>query len=332
MIILKTKITDLQRLALDVYNKKNVVFSNVSGEDAIRNAITAACGGEFNYKNFREAKYKVFRVIEEVVDVTLGAVITTEFDNLADVANVAIGEKPVFRVEDPSLFRVARIAGGTNDLRRQKILNSRFEVETDWFGAKIYAELEMFIAGRIDWTSLINRLTLSFANDLGAKIYEAIAKSYSPVNTTYCVTGTYNEDKLFEMIGHVEAKAGNRKATILGTKKALRKVSKDLVMSEDMKNTLNTVGYIGTVGGTDLVLLPQAHKVGTDEFFVDDNMLLVVPQGEKIVKVVVEGETQMIEVADAGARNDQQMEYLVQKKLGVGVMQSAIYGMYKIQS
>lgn len=102
-------------------------------------------------------------------------------------------------------------------------------------------------------------------------------------------------------------------------------------MSDSMKEDMNRVGFIGNIGGTDLVLLPQAHKVGTDEFFVDDNMLLVVPAQEKLVKVVIEGEATMIEVADAGARNDQQMEYLIQKKLGVGVMQSAIYGMYKIQ-
>lgn len=323
--------TDLQRLALDVYNGKSVMFNEVNGEEAIRNAINIAVGGEFNYKNFRENKYKVFSIIEEVLDVTLGVVITNQFDNLAEVKNVAVGERPSFRVDDNSLFRIARIAGGNNDLRRQKITNRRFEIETDYFGAKIYAELEQFVAGMVDWTGMVNRLTLSFANDLGVRIYEAISKSYSALNATYGVTGTYNEDVLFDIVQHVEAKSGGRKAVVMGTKKALRKVAKDLVMSDAMKDKMNSVGYIGTVGGTDLVLLPQAHKVGTDEFFVDDNMLLVVPQNEKIVKVVVEGETQMIEVADAGARNDQQMEYLVQKKMGVGAMQSAIYGIYKIQ-
>lgn len=327
----KVQMTDLQRLALDVYNGKAVKFNEVNGEDAIRNAITQAVGGEFNYKNFRENKYKVFSIIEELVDVTLGVVLTNQFDNLAEVKNVAVGDRPSFRVEDPSLFRIARIAGGTNDLRRQKLLNGRFEVDTDYFGAKIYAELEMFVAGRVDWTGMINRLTLSFANDLGSKIYEAIANSYSALNQTYGVTGTYSEDKLFDMVQHIESRAGGKKAVVMGTKKALRKVSKDLVMSDGMKEKFNQVGHIGTVGGVDMILLPQMHKIGSDEFFVDDNMLLVIPAGEKIVKVVVEGETQMIEVADAGTRNDQQMEYLVQKKLGVGVMQNAIYGIYKIQ-
>jgi hypothetical protein len=307
------------------------MFNEVAGEDAIRNAINVACGGEFNYKNFRENKYKVFSIIEELVDTTLGVVITNQFDGLAEVKNVAIGERPAFRVEDPSLFRIARIAGGTNDLRRQKLLNGKFEVDTDWFGAKIYAELEMFIAGLVPWNEFVNRITLSFANDLGKRIYEAVANSYTALNAVYGVTGTYNEDKLFDMVQHIEARSGGKKAVVMGTKKALRKVSKDLVMSDNMKEKFNQIGYIGTVGGVDLVLLPQAHKVGTDEFYVDDNMLLVIPQGEKLVKVVVEGETQMIEVADAGTRNDQQMEYLVQKKFGVGVMQSAIYGIYKIQ-
>lgn len=322
--------TDLARLSLDVYQGKNVMFNEVSGEDALRNAINEACGGAFNYKTFRENKYKVFSIVEEVLDDTLGVIITTQFDNLADVKNVAVGEKPVFRVNDPSLFRVARIAGGTNDLRRQKILNRKFEVDTDYFGAKLYAELEMFIAGLVPWTDMVNRLTLSFANDLGVRIYEAISGSYTALNSTYGVTGAYNEDVLFDMVQHVEAKAGGRKAVVMGTKKALRKVAKDIVMSDGMKEKFNQVGYIGNVGGTDLIVLPQAHKVGSDEFFVDDNMLLVVPAQEKLVKIVVEGEAQMIEIADAGTRNDQQMEYQIQKKFGVGVMQSAIYGIYKI--
>lgn len=327
---MKAKMTELQRLALDVYKGKSVMFNEVSGEQAIRNMLIDAVGGEFNYKNFRENKYRVFSILEEALDVTLGVVITNQFDPLADVRNVATGEQVMFRVDDNSLFRVARIASGTNDLRRQKLLNRRLIVETDNYGVKIYAELEMFVAGLVDFAKMINNVAQSFANYMGTRIYEAIANSYSALNSTYGVTGTYNEDALFDIVEHVEAKSG-KKAVIYGTRKALRQVSKDLELSDAMRDQLNTVGYIGVAGGTDLYLLPQAHKVGTDEFLVDDNMLLVIPQGEKIVKVVVEGDALMVESADAGVRNDQQMEYLLQKKFGVGVLQSAVYGIYKIQ-
>lgn len=328
--IMKAKMTDLQRLALDVYQGKKVMFNEVTGEQAIRNMLVDAVGGEFNYKNFRKNRYDVFSILEEALDVTLGVVITNQFDNLADVRNVATGEQISFKVEDNSLFRVARIASGTNDIRRQKLLNKRFTVETDTYGVKIYTELEMFVAGLVDFAKMINNVALSFSNYMGVRIYEAIANSYSALNSTYGVTGTYNEDALFDIVEHIEAKSG-KKAVVYGTRKALRKVSKELNLSDAMRDQLNSVGYISTVGGTDLYLLPQAHKVGTDEFLVDDNMLLVIPQGEKIVKIVVEGEALMVETADAGDRNDQQMEYELQKKFGVGVMQSAIYGIYKLQ-
>lgn len=323
--------TDLQRIALDIYKGKTVKFNEVDGQDAVRNMIKEAVGGEFNYKNFRENKYRVFSILEEALDITLGFVITTEFDSLAEVRNTATGDTIKFRVTDNSLFRVARIASGTNDIRRQELLTKSFTVDTDVFGVKIYAELEMFVAGLVDFANMIDRVAKSYATDLGNRIYEAVAKSYSALNSTYGVTGAYSEDALFDMVQHVEAKSG-RKATVYGTLKALRKVSKGLDLSDAMKDKINKSGYIGEVSGTPLVLLPQAHKVGTDEFMVDDNMLLVIPDGEKIVKIVVEGDALMVETADAGDRSDQQMEYELQKKFGVGVAQASIYGIYKLSA
>ncbi|HFK1434972.1 TPA: hypothetical protein ACGXNJ_005126 [Bacillus cereus] len=327
---MKAKMTDLQRLALDVYQGKNVTFNNATGEDALRNIILDAVGGEFNFYNYQENKYKLFRVITEAVDVVTGIIVTNQFDSLAEVRNIATGDKLVFTVEDKSLFRISRVAGGNNDFRRQKLLNGNFTVDTDWFGTKIYSELEMFIAGLVDWTAMVDRIAQSYVNDMGTRIYEGIAKSYNTLNATFGVTGSYDEEKLFDMIQHVETKS-QKKAVIMGTKKALRKVSKALDLSDGMKEKMNQVGYITTVSGTDLILLPQAYKVGTEEFAVDDNMLLVVPQGEKLIKIVVEGESIMLETAEAGARNDQQMEHQLMKKFGLGVVRSAVYGMYKIQ-
>lgn len=324
------KMTELQRLGLDVYNGVSIKFNEATGEDALRNALTEAVGGEFNYKNFREYKSRVFAVIEEALDVAVGTVITDQFDSLAEVRTIGSGDQFAFKIESPELFRVARIASGTNDLRRQKLAGRSFKVDTDWFGVKIYEELEMFIAGRVDWAKMVDKVAQSFAMDMGTRIYEAIAGSYGVLNATYGVTGTYDEDALFDMVQHVEAKSG-KIATVWGTKKALRKVSKEAFQSEEMKKSMNAVGRIGSVAGTSLMLLPQAHKLGTDEFQIDDNMLIVIPEGEKIVKVVIEGESIVIETADAGDRTDQQMEYQLQKKFGVGVLQTSTYGIYKLQ-
>lgn len=307
---------------------KQVMFNEVTGEDAIRNMIVDAVGGTWSYRNFEANKHAVFSIVETVLDGNIGTILTNEFDNLAEVRNVALGEQPSFTVEDASLFRIARIGAGTNDLRRQKLTNRRFTVDTDWDGVKIYAELDMFVAGRVDFGKWTERISTSFVNNTAGRIYNAIAKSYTTLGATYGITGTYDEDALLDLIAHVEAKTG-KKAVVYGTRKALRKVSKAIGLSDGMKDTLNKVGFIDELAGTPLYLLPQVHKQGTDTFAIDDNMLLVIPQGEKIVKIVIEGEALMVETAGAGTRADQQMEFQLQKKTGIGVVQTAVYGIYK---
>lgn len=328
---MKINVQELRQLATDLYNGKQAVFNEVTGEEAIRNMINEAVGGVFNYRNFQANKHAVFSIVETVVDANIGTILTTQFDNLAEVRNVATGEQASFRVEDGSLFRVARIGAGTNDLRRQKLTNHRFTVDTDWQGVKIYTELELFQAGKVDFAKWVERIATSFANDLAHNIYKAIANSYTTLGATYGVDGSYEEDALLDLIAHIEAKSGKR-AVVYGTRKALRKVSKDIMLSNGMRESLNKVGYIDELAGTPLYLLPQVHKQGTNEFAIDDNMLIVIPEGEKIVKVVMEGEALMVEVNDAGARSDMQMEYMLQKKTGVGVQQTAIYGMYNINA
>lgn len=314
-------------MAQRVYAGKEVEFNDVKGEDAIRNMINEAVGGDFNYRSFQANQHAVFSIVETVVDANIGVVLTNEFDNLAEVRNVAQGEQAMFTVEDGSLFRIARIGAGTNDLRRQKLTNRKFTVDTDWMGAKIYTEIEAFQTGKVDFAKWTQRITLSYANDLAQRIYNAIKVSYSTLGATYGISGAYSEDALLDLISHVEAKSGKR-AVVYGTRKALRKVSKGINLSNGHKDALNKIGYIDEIAGTPLFLLPQAHKQGTDTFAIDDNTLIVIPEGDKIVKIVLEGDAIMVETADAGARNDMQMEYALQKKMGVGVQQTAVYGMY----
>lgn len=323
-------LTDLQHIAVQVMNRQPVQFNGATGEDAIRNAINESLGGEFSYQNYRDNMPRFFSVLEEILDVTVGSYITNEFDSIAEVRNTELGDKPSFRVEDTKLFRVARIAGGKNDIRRQRLTNGSFSVETDWFAVATYAEFEQFMAKRIDFAKYIERTAQSFVNDLGTQIYKAVVKAYPLLTTPYKSEGTYDAEVLSALIDHVEAKSG-KKAVVYGTRKALRKVNRDnAVMSESLKEAINKVGFYDTFEGTPLFLLPNAHKVGKDEFVVDDNVLFVIPEGEKIVKVVIEGQALVIEKEGLGDRTDMQIEHETLKKMGVGVQQSAIYGAYKI--
>lgn len=103
--------------------------------------------------------------------------------------------------------------------------------------------------------------------------------------TTYFpVAGSYSEDALLDLISHVEAAAGGEKATIIGTKKALRNL-KESIMSDGAKEEFHNMGYVGTFFGTPVVATPQRHQIGSTSFVLSDNVLTIIAGDDKPIKV-----------------------------------------------
>lgn len=326
------KMTDLQKLSLDVYEGKVENYSLEDGENAIRNAIKEACGGEWNYYSFMDNKYKVFQVMAEVLAISNGALLNNAFDEFVEIRDTALGDEPEFIIEDHELFRVSVMANGTNDIRRQGIFQNRLALTTFDLGIKIYAEFDQFMAGRVNWARAVNKVALSFQNKIGEIIYNTIMNTYSGLVAPYQISGTFDPANLTEIIAHVEASTG-KKAIIYGTKRALAKIPFSgnyyEYLSRDMKNELNQNGFLRMFDGTVCVELPQAHIPKISEFAVRDDFLLIVPNGEKIVKLVFEGEPFVNDVSGE-IRNDRQIEYLFTRKVGIGILKANQYGIMKL--
>lgn len=326
-----TKLTELQQLALDTYKGQVKVYSQVDAENAIKKAINEACGGEWNFYSFQQNKWKVFQIISEVLSVSTGTLLADKFKEFIDVKDTNLGQQLEFTVKNSDLFRVASIANGNYDIRRQKVFNSKLTVQTEKLAIKIYSDIEDLMTGVIDWQEMVNRVMLSFANEIGVRIYNAIYGSFDSLVAPYAYSGTFNEDKLQEMIANVEAGTG-QKAIIYGTKKALSKIQNadKTLISEDMKNQINLTGHYGQYQGTPLMELPQAHVAGDkSKLVVADDFLLVIPQDEKIVKVALEGDAEAYDTP-VGTRNDGQVEFYFGRRVGVAVLLAYIYGIYKI--
>ncbi|MBO1087252.1 hypothetical protein [Enterococcus mundtii] len=324
---------DLKQLAIDMYNDRSLTYNDVPAEDAFRKMIFEAMGVEkgetLNYYAWEDNKNKVFQILSTAVDAVLPTILVDQFDSFADIRQVASGDKPQFKIEDNSLFHVSMIASGTQDLQRQELLGGSFTVDTDWYGTAVYAEFEKLLVGQINWKSYVDRVATSFSNFIQTRTYEAFANSYDTLRAVRKVEGTYDEDKLMEVAQHIQAASGGKGVEVYGTLAALRKVSRGADKSGAMKDRINQVGYLDTVAGLDLIALPQAYKAGKEEFAIDDNTLIVLPKGEKIVTIVLEGET-IVKDSDGNDRNDLQREFKTLKKLGVRVAALSVYGMYKL--
>ena len=61
---MSVKSNDLRKLALDTYKNSSLEFEGVSGNDAMRNAIKDAMGGEeLSYYTYEAHKTELFQII-----------------------------------------------------------------------------------------------------------------------------------------------------------------------------------------------------------------------------------------------------------------------------
>lgn len=198
----------------------------------------------------------------------------------------------MFVVEDSDLFYVAKIADGTQGIRRQRLGGySEVAIPTTLRAVKIYEELNRVLSGRVDFNKFINKVAESFRQDLLNDIYtlwtSATADQLGGA-TYFPAAGTYDEDELLDLIAHVEAAAGGRTATIVGTKKAVRNLMPS-IQGNEVESDIYNMGYVGKFLGTPVVATPQRHKINSTEFVLDDSILTIVAGDDKPIKVVREG-------------------------------------------
>lgn len=323
----KIKMTDLQKLAYDALKGNVKGYSLSEADEAIRQALEEAVGGELNYYNYMDNKGKFFSVIQELIQITTPD-FADFFSQFVDFHDVALGDRKEFIVNDDKLFRVATIASGTNDLRRQKIYNSKVTIDTDTLGLKIYTDLELFLAGRIPWSDYILRVRRSMEREIASMIYQAIYDSYDLLVSPYQISGVFSETALRTGIAHVKAESGTN-PVVYGTPAVLSQIT-STVVSELAKEDIYYMGHYGIFEGTEVRELPQWHVNDTNTFAVNDQFLLIVPDGESFVKVVFEGEPLILETNDPNHRTDMQLEFLFTRKVGVGVLVPVNFAIYRI--
>ena len=329
-------ISEIQKLGLDAYKNPALRYNDVSADDAIRNIINEAVGGEFNYYNFIDHKGKFFSVVAELIGLPIIEGLDGIFDGVTKTDTIAIDDVKVVEVEDNELFTVASIAKGNNDIRRQAIYDKKVTVETDKLGVKIYVEFDKFMSGKINWGRLIQRVRKSFLSQVGALVYKSVLTGYDTVsNSDLSKSGSFSEDVLDDLIAKVEAKTGLTCA-IYGTKKALGKITKaeTNLLSNDKKDEYIEFGYLRNYKGTQMMELKNTvDKNGN--FVLGDGTtddLFILPIGSEIINIVFKGQPLVSESTDGEKRNDQQVELLMEMEVGVATLIAKYYGIYKLTS
>lgn len=308
---------EVVKLAVDAYHGNVEKYSVAQSQDALRQALVDANGGStvLDYKKIRDGKCTgLFSLVEEILSRTVVEGLQGDefFNAFVDFRNVALGDQNLFLVEDSNLFVVSDAADGTQGIRRQRLGGStEATIPTTLKVVRIYEELNRVLSGRVDFNAFIGKVAESFKQKLLNDIYalwSGATQDQLGGVTYFPDAGTYDEDELLDLISHVEAAAGGRPATIVGTKKAIRNL-KESIQSDGAKEELHNLGYYGHFFGTPVVAIPQRHKVGTTDFIMADDTLTIIAGDDRPIKVVREGDP-IVLMGDPMTNADFTQEYL----------------------
>lgn len=327
--------TGLGKQAIDVTkanDKIREVFFEVLG-------ISADCSRKELHKAIRRHKVDIYEVVEEVVPNLLVSGWGNDpfFIEFVEYKSADLGDTNEFYVPDDSILTVAELSGGHHDLFRQRLgAGKTFNVKTSWYGVKIYAEFELFMAGRVDWANFILKIYEAFDKKVNDMVYTSVMSAGSQVapSAQFNKTGSLVKDTLVQLVEDVQG-ANGVEAVIMGTKSALSKVtalSDTTWISEGMKEERHTTGRLGIWEGTRLVEIPQSFAPNdTTTRQVDNSKLLIMPLADnKFIKVYDEGEAQVSESTDGEKNMDKTIEYEYQQKMGVATIVNRKFGTWTI--
>lgn len=325
-----TKINDISQVAADLYSGKTLRggFSVDDGNKLIYDAMVDANNGK-NYldpRDIRDGKCSaLFALVETIIKKTVVEGVRNDpfLSKLVETRVVNSGDKPVFKIKDANWYTVSEVSGGNQALRRQRVTGmEEVTVPTRWHAVKVYEEMERLLANIGNMSEIMSDVSNSFQEDLWnqvAIIWQGLTQDQIG-GATYDITGSWNEEAMINLVQHVEAKSGQT-AAIYGTMLALSKMTSGVV-ADSAKEDMYNIGYYGKFRGTNTIKVPQRHKVGTDDFLFNDNVLTVIAGPAKPIKLVIEGNP-MINLGSFFDNEDLTQDYVYGQKYGVGYVAAA---------
>lgn len=306
------------RKAPVAYSFNGTNFSYKELNDTLREELNSLAS---SYNLFRRNKIEIFELIQEVVDEVLPKKVMEAYGDFAEIKQYAQGQKPVFKVKK-GRQRAAQFitrVGLAGIYEVFKLDSDIVEIPVTAYGGAAQIGLEEFLDGLVDFGEMLDIIM----EGLDLAVYKEIAKALvgmqAQLPTANKAAAAGFDAAKFDALLTIASAYGT--PVIYATLEFASKIlPASAYLSENMKNALNTQGYVGVYKGARVVVLPQTF---TDEAnttkVLDPSFAYIIPAGsgnEKPVKIAFEGQT----IVDEYVNADRSREIQVYKKFGVTVL------------
>ena len=329
---------EIKELAL--YAAKGTAPANYQVEnvnEALRDAFKDLAG---SVNQFMKNRYDIYEIMIETADEIVPNKVIDAVGRFAEVQVVGQGQKALFkrslgRNRAKKFLTQVGLSGVYETFRLDK---TTFEVPAMAIGGAVTIDFERFLDGAEDMAELMDIITEGLTDSVFIEVQKALKAAINATgrpDANKVSRNTFDAESMIKLINVVKAYGSN--AVIFAPPEFVAAMGPDAIVPvgtnyqgiyhpQDIDAIHNT-GYINLFRGTPIVQIPQSFIDETNtKTWIDPQLAYVLPtDGEKVVKVVLEGQTQ---VHDFTNRYNS-MEIHVYKKMGAAILTHHNWGIYQ---
>lgn len=273
-------------------------------------------------------QWATFAVVNRLVDYIMPEVIRNDFMGIADVVNIGYGDSVDFEVKSADLFTVVDNGNSRRHVEAQRQFtgnavlaptNHSITVEVDWYRVA---------ANRENLAEYAVKVILSLENRLWTDVVAILASSFSSLTTNF-KEASFSETAFTRLSQRVKIANGGQRTVAIGTELGLGTIlPSDNYLKVGLGERMAEVGYLRRFHETDLIVLPQAIDWSSADYdfaISDNNIYFVSPAAQKLIKIVLEGETLTIDSGEFGNANLTR-KLTMHKRWAAGLITNAHYG------
>ena len=312
-------------------------FSINSVDSAVAEGFKNLTG---SVNNFMKNRYDIYDIIIENADVIVPGKVMDAMSAFAEVIQLGNGEKKLFKRGGLGRNRAKKFLTqvGLNGLYETFRLDEEtFTLAVKSIGGAVSIDFERMMDGAETLSEFMDVLTEAQVDGIYGEVQKALmsAVENTAMPTANKYAGSYDAAKLQALINTVKVYGGN--ATIFASPEFVAAMGADAIVPAvsgaqaiyhpDDIDAIHNIGRVRIFRGCPIVELRQSFVDETNaQVMIHPQFAYVLPSGkEKIVKIAMEGGTQMYDVVNP----DQSIEIHTYRKIGVGILAFNNWGIYK---
>ena len=329
-------IQEIKELALNAARgtaPENYSVENVN--DALRDELNAMCS---SINEFRRNQYDIFEIIIETADEIVPKKVIDYLGIFAEVKIVGNGQKAMFKrkLGKNRAKKFLTQVGLSGVYETFRLDTETFTVEAHAVGGAGTIDFDRMLDGSENMADIMDIITEGLTDSVFYEVQKALVAAYGAAGVPAANRKEQNAFVAKDMQDLVNiVRSYGTSAVIFACPEFVAAMGPDQIGNQsykaeyspkDIEDIANT-GYIKMFRGTPIVQMPQSFVDETNTAVtLDPQFAFVLPTGgEKVVKVVLEGPTQMW-MRD---NRDQSMEINAYKKMGAAILTYHNWGIYK---